>query len=180
MRGGNCERHVLRCLIAGIPEHHPLVAGTDLLQLIIGHLVLFDFQRLVDAHRDVRGLLINRSDDSAGVCVKSILASCVTDLTNGITDNLLDIDISLRRDFTHDKHNTCRAGGLAGNTAHRVLFHQCVQNRVRNLVAHLIRMSLSDGLGSKKVLFHLDSLSDRPLDLLNALLFLTLPKAVRT
>ena len=41
-------------------------------------------------------------------------------------------------------------------------------------------MSLSDGLGSKKVLFHLDSLSDRPVDLLNALLFLTLPKAVRT
>ena len=44
VRGGNCERHILRRLVAGISEHHTLVAGTDLLQLIIGHLVLFDFE----------------------------------------------------------------------------------------------------------------------------------------
>ena len=127
---GNCKRHVLRGLVAGISEHHTLVAGTDLLQLVICHLVLFDFQRLVDAHRDIRRLLINRSNDSTGVCIKSILASCIADLTNGITDKFLDIDICLGRNLTHDKDNTCRAGGLAGNTAHRILFHQCVQNRI--------------------------------------------------
>jgi hypothetical protein len=53
---GDGQRHQLRGLVAGVAEHHALIAGA-VLELRI--LAVFVFQGLVHAQGDVAGLLVD-------------------------------------------------------------------------------------------------------------------------
>ncbi len=64
VRVGDRRRHQLGGLVAGVAEHHPLVAGA-LLLLRLG----------VDAAGDVRRLPLDRDQHAAGVAVEAHLAS---------------------------------------------------------------------------------------------------------
>ena len=107
-----------------------LVSGTDGFDLLVAHLILFCLKRFVYAHCDVGRLLINRRDDTTRVCIETIFSSRVADLTDRITDDLLNIDISLCRNLTHNKYKTGRGRCLTCNTAHRILLKQCIKNRI--------------------------------------------------
>ena len=117
----NCIGHILLGLVGCITEHHTLVAGADGIDLLVVHLVLFCFQRFVNAHSDIGGLLVDGSDHAAGVSVKTVFTSGVTNLTNGIANDFLNIYISLGGDLTHYQNHTGGGCGLAGYAAHGIL-----------------------------------------------------------
>ena len=71
------HRHQVFGLVAGVAEHHPLVAGADLVVVVAGAGPLLD--GLVDAHRDVGRLLVDRRDDAAGVAVEAERLAVVAD-----------------------------------------------------------------------------------------------------
>ena len=143
MRHRDRVRHIFLRLVGSISEHHSLISGSDRFDIVLGHFIFFCLQRFIDSERNIRRLLVNGSHDAAGVRIKSVFSSCVTDLAHRIAHDLLNIHICLCRDLSHDHDDSCRHTRLACNTAHRILLHQCVQDRIGNLIAHLIRMSLS-------------------------------------
>ena len=123
MRKSDRIRHVLLRLIACETEHHTLITSTDRIQLIVCHVVLFRFKRLVNTHSDIAGLLVDCSENTAGITVETIFCTVIADLTDGLADDLLDIHICLCCDLAHYHNKTCCCACLTCNTAHRILFH---------------------------------------------------------
>ena len=76
------HRHEVFGLVAGVAEHHSLVAGADLVEAVAGAGALLD--RLVDADRDVGRLVVDRRDDPAGVAVEPVGLAVVADATDGV------------------------------------------------------------------------------------------------
>ena len=134
-------RHELRRLIGGIAEHHTLITGSDGFDLTVVHLVLFGLQRLVDTHGNIRGLFVDRCDHCTGVGVETIFSPGITDLPHCIPHDLLNIHISVGRDLSHDQHKSCGRTGLTRHAAHGILRHQRIQDRIRDLIAHFVRMT---------------------------------------
>ena len=54
----------------------------------------------IHAQCNICGLLVDRCDHAAGVCVKSVFSSCVSDLTDCVAHDLRDIDIRLCGDLS--------------------------------------------------------------------------------
>ena len=138
---GDGQGHQLRGLVAGVAEHHALVAGA-------AHLV-------VGAQGDVGGLLVDAGDDAAGVAVEAVLGPVIADVPHHVPDDLGDVHIALGADLAHHVDKAGGHGGLAGHAAVGVVFQDGVQHRVGDLVADLIGMSLGDGLGSKEIVAHI-------------------------
>ena len=133
--------HQLRGLIAGIAEHHALIACT-------AHLI-------VGAQCDVGALAVDIGDDGTGVGVKAELCAGVADICHHLADDLLEIDIAVGGDLAHDVDKAGGCAGLAGHTGIGVVGQDLVQNGIRDLVADLVGMSFGDGLRSKQVSCHL-------------------------
>ena len=123
MRKSDRIRHVLRGLVCSETEHHTLITSTDCIQLIVCHVVLFRFKRLVNTHSNIAGLLVDRGENTAGITVETIFCTVIADLTDGLADDLLDIHICLCCDLAHYHNKTCCCACLTCNTAHRILFH---------------------------------------------------------
>ena len=64
-----------------------------------------------------------------------------------------DINIARSRDFTDYMHLPRRHQRFAGHAAHGILCENRVENRVRNLICHLIGMALRHRLGSEQYRF---------------------------
>ena len=111
--------------------------------------MFFCLQCLVYAHSNIGGLLINGSDNGTVIGIESEFSSGISDLANGIANDFLDIYVCFGGDFAHYQYKTGGSAGLAGNTAHRVLFHQCVQDCIGNLVTDFVRMAFGYRFGSK-------------------------------
>jgi hypothetical protein len=146
------KRHQLRRLAAGEPEHHPLVAGAQL----AARGVLADLQRRVDALGDVRRLALDRDERAAGLVVEAVLGLRVADVADGFADDRLEVDVGVGRDLAEDEDETGRRRRLTGDAGIRVLADDRVQDRVRDLVAHLVRMPLGDGFRGEQVLGSVD------------------------
>jgi len=144
MRELDRHRHELGCLCAGIAKHHPLISGTYSLDLCIGHLTLFGLSGFVHAHGDVRRLLLDGRDHATGKAVKARGGTVIADLADRLTHDLGYVDIALGRDLACIQHQACRDGCLTRDTAVGVLVEDGIENRVRDEIAHLIRVSLSD------------------------------------
>ena len=142
-------RHILLSLVGSITKLKSLVTGTDGIQLILVHVILFLLKRLVNTHSDICGLFVKSCDNCTGICIKTIISIVISDLADRITNDLLDINICLCCDLTHNKYKTCSSSCLACNTAHWVLCHHSVKDRVRNRVADFVRMSFSYRFRSK-------------------------------
>ena len=142
------QGHQLGGLVAGVAEHHALVASA-LAQLGVATLVL---QGLIDAHGDVGRLLVDGSDDAAGVAVEAVLAAVIADVPDHIPGDLVDVHIAAGGDLAHDVDQAGAGRGLTGYTAHRVLGQDGVQNGVGNLVADLVGMTFGHGFRGKKIM----------------------------
>ena len=142
-------RHQLFRLVGSKAEHHALVTGAEIADLLFAHLTLLDFKGLVYAHGNIRALLVQRNKYRAGISIETVIGIVVSDLVHGIAYNLLNIYIRLRGDLTHNNNETGVRQGLTCHTAHRVLLDHGVQDRIGNLVADFIGMSFGYGLGSK-------------------------------
>ena len=96
------QRHQLRGLAAGEPEHHPLVAGAQLLGP-------------VHALRDVAALLLDADDRAARLVVEPVLGLRVADVADGVADDVLELDVRGRRDLAEHEDEAGGRRGLAGD-----------------------------------------------------------------
>ena len=154
---GDGQGHELLGLVAGVAEHHALVAGAVVQAVVLS--ALLGLQALVHAHGDVGGLLVDGGDDSAGVAVKAELGAVVADIPHHVPGDLGDVHVAAGGDLTHDVDQTGGHSGLAGHTGGGVLRQNGVQHRVGDLVADLVGMSFGHGFRSKESFQHIFVLS---------------------
>ena len=140
------QGHFLRGLVAGIAEHHALVAGADV-RLVLPAAGL---QGVVHAHGDVRALVVDGGHHGTGPAVEGLLRSVVADVHDSPADDRVDIHIGFGRDLAHDGDHAGRRKGLAGNAGGGILLKDRVEHGVGHLVTQFVRMSLGHGFGSKQ------------------------------
>ncbi len=145
------QRHQLRRLVAGVAEHQPLIARTYIQPVARAFLCL---QRAVNAHRNVRRLLMDGGNDRAAVAVKTEFRPRIADLAHSIAHDLLQVNVRVRRDLAHDGNQPRRAECLARHARQGILAEHLVQDRIGNDVADLVGMPLGHGLTGKKLFFH--------------------------
>ena len=98
MAQGDRQGHLLRGFVAGIAEHHPLVAGADVFLVLSAA----GLKRVVDAHGDVRALVMDRGHHSTGMSVKGFFGAIIADIRHGLADNGIDVHIGRGCNLTHD------------------------------------------------------------------------------
>ena len=140
------ERHELGRLADREAEHHPLIAGAELL----GIDPFARLDRLVHALRDLRRLLLDRGDDAAGPVVEAVIGVRVPDLVHDPAHEARDVDVGVGRDLAGDEDDARRRGRLAGHARVRVLAEALVEHRVGDLVAQLVGVALGDGLAGEE------------------------------
>jgi hypothetical protein len=131
------EGEELRGLVSGITEHDTLVTGTKLLKSLL----------VVETLGDIRGLLLNGDEQVAGLVVKALGGVIVSDVLDGVTDNLLVVELGLGGDLTEDHDHTGLGGSLASNLGEGVLPEAGIEDSVGNLISDLVGVTLTDGLG---------------------------------
>ena len=127
----------LRGLVSGITEHDTLVTSTELLKSLL----------VVETLGNVRGLLLNSDEQVAGLVVKTLLGVIVTDVLDGITDDLLVVELGLGGDLTEDHDHTGLGGSLTSNLGEGVLAKAGIEDGVGNLISDLVGVTLTNGLG---------------------------------
>ena len=136
----DCHGHPLRRFVAGISEHHALIAGTGLSGFFFPA-----FQRLINTLCNIRALGMDRCHDRAGIPIEILFAAVITDIQDHLPGNIVEIRPPLGGDLTHQGHNARRCKGFACHPGLGVLCQQGIQHRVADLVAHLVGMSFGHG-----------------------------------
>ena len=106
------QRHEHVGLVAGVAEHHPLVAGALLVELVLAGGAGADLLGVVDALGDVGRLLVEADHDAAGVAVVAVGLAVVADLVDRLADDLGDVDVGRGGDLAGDDG---QAGGDAAS-----------------------------------------------------------------
>ena len=119
LRQRNRQRHKFRRFVGGITKHHALVTGTNGICFI--ELALAGFQSLVNPLCDIRGLFIQRYQNTTGLAVKAVSGIGITDFFHRVTNDFGNIHIAGRRDFTDHMYLTCSYQCFASYTPLRVL-----------------------------------------------------------
>ena len=164
LRQVNRHRHEGLRLLAGIAEHHALV--TCAYRLVdVFHLAVLRLERLVDTLRDVGRLLVDGVQNAAGRAIEAVLRAIVANLADDVAHDGRHVDVGLRADLTRDDNHARRGHGLAGAAHLRhvgglarwgdvalflklgFLLEDRVENRVGNLIADLVRVTLSHRFG---------------------------------
>ena len=138
------QRHQFRRFVAGIAEHHSLVAGAR--HLIVG------------AQRDIRALPVDVDDNTAGIAVETVLGTVVADVPDHAAGRFRDIHIAAGGDLAHDVDQAGGTGGLAGHTGAGVLRQNGIKDRIRDLVTDLVGMPFGHRFGSEQHFGHSKSL----------------------
>ena len=149
VRGPDRERHQVGRLVAGVPEHHSLVAGTLGVELVLAGLAAAQLLGGVDALGDVGALLVDRDDHAAGVAVEPVERVVVTDLLDRLASDLGDVDVGVGGDLAGDHAQPRGDECLAGDTPVRIDSENRVENRVADLVGHLVGVTLGHALGTE-------------------------------
>ena len=128
------RRHPLRRLVAGIPEHHPLVAGSP----------------RIDPHGNLGRLAIDGREHGAGVAIDTVLGPVIPDVQNRLPDELWHVYVGVRRHLAGDQRHAGCDERLAGNPRLGVIGKDTVEHRVGDLVCDLVGMPLGNGFGREK------------------------------
>mgnify|MGYP000778612445 CR=1 FL=1 len=104
---------------------------------------------MVDAEGDVCALFVDVRDDGAGLAVKAVLGTVITDIPDNFPGDLGNIHVAAGGDLAHDVYQAGGSGGLAGHASVGVLGQNGVQHRVRDLVADLVGVALGHGFRGK-------------------------------
>jgi hypothetical protein len=97
-------------LIGGISEHDTLVTSTELLKSLL----------VVETLSDIGGLLLNGNENVASLVVESLGRVIVSNVLDGVTDDLLVIEMCLGSDLAKDHNHTGLGCCLASNLGERV------------------------------------------------------------
>jgi hypothetical protein len=147
------ERHQLGGVVTRVAEHQALVAGALAVELVAGPADP-GLIPLVDALRDVRGLLAEGDLDTAGVAVEPLDRGVVADLEDLLANELGDRRVGLGGHLTRDDHETGGQERLAGDPAVGVAREERVQHGVADRVGDLVRVTLGHGLGGEQTSSH--------------------------
>ncbi len=109
---GDRQGHQFGGLVAGVPEHHPLVAGPNILALL---------GILVHTLGDIGRLLAQRHHHGAGRRVEAHLARGVADLAHNLADDRRIVDHRLGGDLAGQANQSRGQQALARHPAVRVL-----------------------------------------------------------
>jgi hypothetical protein len=131
------EGKVLGGLVGGIAEHDTLVTSTKLLESLL----------VVKTLGNVGALLLNGNEDVASLVVEALLGRVVANVLDGVTDDLLVVDLCLGGDLAEDHDHAGLGGSLASNLGERVLLEAGIEDGVGDLVGDLVGVALADGLG---------------------------------
>ena len=107
----NGKRHIFRGLIGSIAKHDALVTRTMVLE-----------RAMVKTLGNVGRLLLNGNEDVASLVVKALGRVVVANVLDGITDNLLIVELGLGRDLAKDHDHARLRCRLAGDLGRGVLF----------------------------------------------------------
>lgn len=124
-------------LVGGIAEHDTLVTSTKILEAVVK----------VETLGNIGRLLLDGDEEVKGLVVKALGGVIVTDVLDGVADNLLVVDLALGGDLAEDHDHASLGGGLASNLGHRVLSQARIENGVGNLIGNLVGMALAYRLG---------------------------------
>ena len=149
MREHDRKRHQLRRIAAGIAEHHALISRARQLELVVAARAA-DFERLVDPHRDIGRLLVDRYRHAAGRRIEADERVIVADVRDRLADEARNVDVRRGRDLAPDVDLARDDERLAGHAAQRIVLENRVEHGIRNLVGDLIGMPLGDGFGGKE------------------------------
>ena len=155
------QRHQGVGLVAGVAEHHSLVPGALPVQVILlSGGPRPDLLGVIDPLSDVVGLGVDSDHHPTSVAVKAIVLPVVSDLSDRPAHDVGDVYVPGGSDFAG---HYAEAGGehrLAGHPRLGIFGQERVEDGVRNLVGHLVRMSLGDRLrGERPDAAHRSSLS---------------------
>ena len=104
MRQADRKWHQLWCLVAGIAEHHALIAGA--LKVVgIDGLTVTRLPGPADAPGDVWGLVVEADHHAAGATVDALVCGIETDLEQPLTGQPLDVDVGLGGGLTGHHHH---------------------------------------------------------------------------
>ncbi len=131
--------HKLRRLAARKTKHNPLIPcplrSCKLLQSCTVHPL-----------RNIRRLMMSHIKNSHGRCIKTDISAYISNVSGNITRNLGKINMRPRANFTSNQDKGRGGKSFARNTTVRILRKTGIKNSVRNLVAQLIRMTLTHRL----------------------------------
>lgn len=102
-----------------------MVTSTELLQSLI----------VVQTLSNVGRLLLNGNEDIAGLVVEALLGVVVTNVLDGISDDLLVVEVGLGGDLTEDHDHTGLGGSLTGYLGEGVLFEASIEDSIGYLIA---------------------------------------------
>lgn len=131
------EREELRGLVGGITEHDTLVTSTELLKSLL----------VVQTLGNIGGLLLNGDEQVEGLVVETLIRVIVTNVLDGVADNLLVVELGLGGDLTENHDHTSLGGGLASDLGKGVLSQAGIEDSIRDLISDLVGVTLTDGLG---------------------------------
>src|SRR5712691_6131782 len=109
MRQGDRERHELGRFADGEAEHHSLIPGAE----FHGVDPFTRLDGLVDALRDLRRLLFDRSEDAAGAVIETVVGVRVADVLHDAAHEPGHIDVRMRGDLARDEDDAGGRRGLA-------------------------------------------------------------------
>ena len=116
----NRQRHELFGLIGCVPNHHALIAGTGVIELI-GTRAAALFERLVHTTSDIGALLLEGDDHTSLAGIETRGAVVVTDIVHHIAHDALDIDVGFCSHFSEHEYQTSGGAGFASNACVRIL-----------------------------------------------------------
>ena len=134
------QRHQLVGLAAGVAEHHALVAGA---------LVLLGLT--ADAHVDVLALLVDGAEHAAALGLELVLALGVANLADNVAHGGLHVDIAVAGHLAADDGKTRGYQRLASHMTLGVAAEEFVEQRIADLVGHLVGMALGNTFRSEKI-----------------------------
>ena len=148
------KRQEVGVVVAGVAEHHPLVAGALGVDDVFAASAAAELLALVDALGDVAALLVDRHDHTARVAVEPVQRVVVTDAVDDFAGQLGDVDVGVRGDLTGHHAETGREQRLAGHAPVGVLGEDRVEDRIADLIGHLVGMAFGHAFRGERVIAH--------------------------
>ena len=123
------KRHQLSSLGIGIAEHHALIAGSYIRELIALN-AFFRLERLVDAHGYVRRLFFHMHDYSAGVAVETRFFVIIAYIAYHLSCDRLIVYIEIARCFAEYHEKARLRCAFARNVSIRILRQDRVEHGI--------------------------------------------------
>src|SRR5581483_5407175 len=110
------------------------------------------FHRTVDAHRNIRRLLVDRDAHAAGLGIEADGRAGIADFAHRLARELWNIDVRFGGHFARDVDLPGNGKRLDRDAGVGILFEQRIEHRVGNLIRELVGMPFGYRLAGEEAL----------------------------